>query len=126
MTQCEACSSAAAGPLRVHPGNPRYFADGSGGAVYLTGSHCWHNLQDQGLPECRPFDFDAYVDLLQGHYHNFIRLWAWEGACSAVGPNARRVFEPMPYLRTGPGTALDGRPKFDLTQWNPAYFDRLR
>jgi hypothetical protein len=73
-----------------------------------------------------PFDFAAYLDFLEAHYHNFMRLWAWEGGCSAVGPRARQVFEPLPYLRTGPGTALDGQPKFDLTQWNPAYFDRLR
>ena len=31
----------------------------------------------------------------------------------------------MPYLRTGPGTANDGRPKYDLTQFNPLYFERL-
>src|SRR5262245_17715422 len=40
---------AAIGPLRVHPANPRYFTDGSGKAVYLTGAHTWNNLQDIGL-----------------------------------------------------------------------------
>ena len=39
----------AKGPLRVHPENPRYFTDGSGRAVYLTGSHVWNNWQDQGI-----------------------------------------------------------------------------
>jgi hypothetical protein len=29
-------------------------------------------------------------------------------------------------LRTGPGTATDGLPKFDLSRLNQAYFDRLR
>jgi hypothetical protein len=33
---------------------------------------------------------------------------------------------PHPWKRTGPGTALDGQPKFDLHQFDPAYFDRLR
>src|SRR5262249_19599340 len=28
--------------------------------------------------------------------------------------------------RTGPGNASDGKPKFDLTKYNQAYFDRLR
>lgn len=32
---------------------------------------------------------------------------------------------PLPYSRTGPGTALDGKPRFDLKQFNQAYFDRL-
>ena len=36
------------GPLRVHPKNGRYFADGDGRAVLLTGSHTWDNLQDIG------------------------------------------------------------------------------
>ncbi len=36
-----ALSAAAAtqGPLRVHPDNPRYFADASGRALLLAGSH---------------------------------------------------------------------------------------
>jgi len=32
-----AARSPVSGPLRVHPANPRYFTDGSGKAVYLTG-----------------------------------------------------------------------------------------
>ncbi len=34
--------------------------------------------------------------------------------------------DPLPYLRTGPGIALDGLPKFDLAKFNPAYFERMR
>jgi hypothetical protein len=30
-----------------------------------------------------------------------------------------------PFKRTGPGTALDGQPKYDLNQWNPEFFERL-
>ena len=33
---------------------------------------------------------------------------------------------PQPWPRTGPGTATDGKPKFDLVQFDDAYFDRLR
>ena len=33
---------------------------------------------------------------------------------------------PVPWQRTGPGNALDGKPKFDLTKFNPEYFTRLR
>jgi hypothetical protein len=32
----------------------------------------------------------------------------------------------MPYLRTGPGVALDGKQKFDLTQFNQGFYDRMR
>jgi hypothetical protein len=43
------------GLLRAHPDNGRYFADDSGKAIYLTGSHTWANLQDIGLPGDPPF-----------------------------------------------------------------------
>ncbi|HLJ96773.1 MAG TPA: hypothetical protein VKU02_26605, partial [Gemmataceae bacterium] len=74
----------ATGPLRVLKSNPRYFTDGSGKAIYLAGSHNWHNFQDNGhrLPESQDpppiFDYDGYLDLLQKHNHNFFRLWRWE------------------------------------------------
>jgi hypothetical protein len=35
------------------------------------------------------------------------------------------MYETMPYLRTGTEMASDGKPKFDLNQFNQAYFDRL-
>jgi hypothetical protein len=72
----------ATGPLRLLQANPRYFTDGSGKAIYLAGSHNWHNFQDNGhrLPEGKDppqtFDFDAYLDFLQAHHHNFLKLWA--------------------------------------------------
>lgn len=35
-------------------------------------------------------------------------------------------YKPLPYKRTGPGLARDGKPKFDLHQWNETSFQRLR
>ena len=128
-----------AGSLQLHPENPRYFTDGtitSDGtlkAVYLTGSHTWNNLVDMGRsdpPEA--FDFDAYLDLLERHNHNFIRLWAWDStvwdtrANGKLGKDFEHYVGPLPWVRTGPGTATDGKPKFDLTKFDPAYFQRLR
>ena len=73
-------AQSARGPLRVHPENPRYFtdgrtnADGSLKAVYLTGSHTWNNFQDSG-PDATPFNYSAFLGLLETHHHNFFRLW---------------------------------------------------
>ncbi len=112
----------ATGPLRVHPSNPRYFTDGSGKAIYLTGSHNWWNLADGGDTNPPPaFDYTAYLDFLQTRNHNFIRMWR-----SELALYKGTYVEPHPWARTGPGTALDGRPKFDLNQFNQPYFDRLR
>jgi hypothetical protein len=122
----------ARGPLRVHPTNPRYFTDGSGKAVYLTGSHTWANLQDQGATDPPPvFDFDRYLDWLVERNHNFIRLWAWEQARWAPWSDGKNgtsdwFIQPSAYARTGPDLALDGKPQFDLTKFDPIYFTRLR
>ncbi len=124
----------ATGPLKPHPTNPRYFTDVSGKAVYLTGSHVWNNLPDIGPSDPPPaFDFDAYLDFLRRHNHNFIRLWrleevAWD---TRLQPNdvdqaAMNNVAPHPWKRTGPGNALDGKPKFNLEEFDPAYFERLR
>ena len=96
-------------PLRVHPANPRYFQDAAGRAVYLTGSHHWDNLIDNGE---RPggFDFASYLDRLEAWGHNFVRLWSHEAWTHDL--------HPRPYLRSGP--------RFDLTRFDPEYFARLR
>lgn len=108
--------------LRIHPTNPRYFTDGTGRAIYLTGSHTWYNLQDSGTigEPLTHFDYSAYLDLLQSSGHNFTRMWAWEGGVN------KNYCAPLAYRRMGPGTALDEKPKFNLNQFNQEYFDRLR
>lgn len=130
-------NQAAAGPLRVSSKNPRYFsvqvADGRERAVYLTGSHIWNNLQDGMGPGAevpdRPeqFDFDAYLRFLVDRGHNFIRLWRWEQIRSqSAGAAFHLNMQPQPWMRTGPGVAKDGRARFDLTRFDPSFFERLR
>jgi len=123
------------GPLVVSTTNPRYFtvAGAPEKAVYLTGSHVNNNLHD-GLgfgPECpeepERFDFDAYLELLTERGHNLIRFWRWEQFRGHLTPaGVHFCMTPQPWPRTGPGTAKDGKPKFDLSAFDQAYFDRLR
>jgi hypothetical protein len=35
-------------------------------------------------------------------------------------------FDRVPWERTGPGTAQDGRPRFDLTRVSPGWLERVR
>ncbi len=123
------------GPLRVCQDNPRYFADKNGKALLLVGSHVWYNLVDMGPEDPpRPFDYEAYLTWITQLNHNFMRMWAWEMTqwdTKANGAHARKdvtrfYVTPHPWLRTGEDKALDGKPKFDLTQFNPRYFERLR
>lgn len=112
-------SENASGPLRLHPANPRYFtdgkrnADGSLRAVYLTGSHTWTNLQDvDGYKELTNLGelggFERHLEWLHSYHHNFIRLWILEHAWDAA--EGARI-APLPWPRTGPGDALDGKPR---------------
>ena len=120
----------AKGPLHVHSSNPRYFTDGTTNpdgslrAVYLTGSHTWNNFQHNGVyPHV---DYDEYLDFLEKQNHNFVRMWAWEQGGWDPWSAGYVIVEPVPYARTGPGSALDDKPKYDLTKFNDQYFERLR
>jgi len=96
--------------------------------VLLSGSQTWTSFQDLSLNATPgPIDFNAYVAFLQQHGHSATILWRKElptwcnwgagGIWHAAG---------FPWLRAGPGMASDGLPKFDLNQFDPAYFARLR
>jgi hypothetical protein len=134
----------ATGPLRVSKINSlpvngkskrsegqghRYFTDGTGKPIYLTGSHTWPNLIDRGPTDPPPkLDYNRYLDFLAAHHHNFIRLWGrhvtWYRFYS---PRGQLLYgAPLAWPRTGPGVALDGKPRFDLSKFDPAYFARLR
>ncbi|HZP85096.1 MAG TPA: DUF6298 domain-containing protein [Chthonomonadaceae bacterium] len=115
------------GPLRILKSNPRYFTDGSGRAVYLTGAHTWSDLQDMGETDPpKPFDYAAYLDFLQAHHLNLIRLWRWELPRWKEDDGIIHYCVPQPWKRVGPTLAQDGKPRFDLKQFDPAYFRRLR
>jgi uncharacterized protein DUF6298/collagenase-like protein with putative collagen-binding domain len=117
----------ARGPLRVSPANPRYFADPSGRVVLLSGDHTWYTLQDSGVSDPPlAFDYEGFVDFLQSNGVNFFRMFVWEQAKWSEGVNGDFYYAPLPYQRTGPGVARDGKPKVDLTKFNQTYFDRLR
>ena len=113
-----------AAPLTVHPTNPRYFTDGSGKAIYMTGSHTWFLIQTD--PPMQQTDnsyqhMEDYLDWVQSFGHNYLRIWANFHYSDTP---------PHPWQRTGPGTVCnggcDGGLKADMTKFNQSYFDMLR
>ena len=115
--------SPAVGPLRVHSGNPRYFTDDSGRTIYLAGHQWFNDVQHNAWNYPVNVDWDRYLDFMNERKLNYLRNWlVW----SVGDPTAGRPTPLMPFKRTGPGKALDGKPKFDLRQFDPAFFERLR
>ena len=119
------------GPLTASR-NPDYFQDAGGNPLILCGSQTWNTLQDWGTGgSAQPLDFDAFVNFLKAHGHNFTLLWRTELPkfsnlpVTATNPPDFTV-SPHPWRRTGPGLATDGGLKFDLTRFDSDYFERLR
>ena len=121
--------SQTAGPLRVHPTNRRYFTDGSGRAILLAGSHTWASVFEQGPSNPPPpFNITQFENFLQSYGHNFTRTFVWEQSRWATWTtdNNYWFYPGPPWKRTGPGTADDGLPRFNLDSLNQTYFDWVR
>jgi hypothetical protein len=120
-----------AGPL-VASDNPNYFRDANGSILILNGSQTWNTLQDWGTNgSVQTSDFNAFINFLTAHGHNFTLLWRIEmpkfcGLPSTASAPPDFWAGPHPWRRTGPGNATDGGLKFDLTKFDQSYFDRLR
>jgi hypothetical protein len=108
----------APGALAVYAQNPHYFADRAGKPILLIGDYTWGTFSD---PD---YDYKLMFNTLKEHGLNFARMWLWWGCDSFPEPINRPNLNP--YVRSGPGIANDGRPKYDLTRFNPAFFQRLR
>ena len=113
------------GTLRVSTANARYFENDTG-IVVLTGAWWWHTLQDGGATyPPTATDWDAYLTYITARGGNLMKHSVQEspGPWPDVDPF---WYRPLPWARTGPGTANDGRAKFDLNTFDSEYFDRLR
>jgi hypothetical protein len=111
--------------LRIHPAYPCYLQQPDGKPAVLIGDYTWGTFSDVD------YDYVAMFDSLQAHGLNFARVWLWWGCEQFPGLTDRHMVMMdrrfvVPYQRIGPGVAQDGQPKYDLSRFNPAFFDRLR
>ncbi len=103
----------AAGPLRVHPTNPRYFtdgtktADGAWKAVYLTGSHTWANLIDRGTERPAAGLRLRRIPGLPRRSTTTTSSASGAGTSAGIEKYGERPLHagPLPWPRTGPGKA---------------------
>jgi hypothetical protein len=101
---------------RVHPNDPhRLIVNGS--TWYLAGYTPGLGLLiDQANPMTS--SYQSLMDKMAANRINSFRNWFTSGQ-----PFGNTT---VPYQRTGPGLAADGRPRFDLTKFNQAHFDYFR
>ena len=112
------------GALAALPTNHSYFQDAKGKPVVLIGDYTWGIFSDSN------YDYLKFFDSLKSRGLNIARIWLWWGCEEFPAEDPSKFLGPAlhvePYLRPGPGTANDGRPRYDLTGFNPVFFDRLR
>ncbi len=120
-------SERAVAPIRLHPDNPHYFLWRDRPTILITsGEH-------YGAVLNRQFDYKKYLQTLESLGFNLTRTFS--GAyCEGVGNfkiqnNTLAPAEGQlicPWARSNEPGYANGGNKFDLTRWDPAYFERLR
>jgi PA14 domain-containing protein len=120
-------SAATAKPLSLHPENPHYFLFRGKPTVLIT------SAEHYGAVLNLDFDYVKYLDTLAKDGLNNTRTFtgsyvepqgAFNIARNTLAPGPNRFICPWARSDT-PGYANSGN-KFDLTQWDGAYFKRLR
>ena len=113
--------SAQVKPISLHPGNPHYFSyQGKPTILITSGEH-------YGAVMNPDFDYRLYLKTLQNERLNMTRTMtgayfepagAFNISKNTMAPDAQKFM--CPWLRADKGS------KFDLTQWDAAYFIRLK
>ncbi len=116
-----------AAPISLHPENSHYFLyQGKPTILITSGEH-------YGAVVNLDFDYVRYLDELKAKGLNNTRTFtgayvepqgAFNIAKNTLAPSANRFIAPWARSAT-PGYANGGN-RFDLTKWDPAYFQRLK
>ncbi|HXJ59360.1 MAG TPA: hypothetical protein VNU68_22175 [Verrucomicrobiae bacterium] len=117
----------AAPPISLHPDNPHYFLFRGEPTVLIS------SAEHYGAVLNLDFDYVTYLATLARDKLNHTRVWtggvyfepqgAFNIARNTLAPAPGRFISPYARSRE-PGFAGGGN-KFDLSQWDPAYFKRL-
>src|SRR5487761_1449404 len=110
--------------VKINPANPKYLLFRGKPLVLITATEHYGSVVN------RPFDFEKYLDDAAKHKMTMTRtfllfreLQSPRNPSSPLKPESPDYISP--FVRSGPGKALDGEPIYDLDQWNPEYFERL-
>lgn len=110
-------------PISLNPENPHYFLyHGKPTMLITSGEH-------YGAVLNLDFDFIKYLNELQSHDLNLTRTFSGEYVESPASFNIRHntlAPEPDRFICPWQRATDKDEYKFDLTQWNPNYFKRLK
>ena len=111
-------------PIHIHPTNPKIFEFRNQPLVLLTAT------EHYGAVMNRPFDMARYLADVADKQITLTRLFMlFRELQTAINPYSTCKPETQdyvaPFMRTGPGRALDMELKYDLDQPNPEFFERL-
>ena len=118
---------AAAEPITLHPDNPHYFLWRGKPTVLVT------SAEHYGAVLNLDFDYARYLDELQAHGLNHTRVFSgtyrevptsFQITDNTLAPKPGRF--ACPWARSDQPGESDGGKKFDLTNWDDAYFTRLK
>ena len=119
-------TEAGAEPIKLDPSNPHYYTFNGQPTILIT------SAEHYGAVVNLDFDYVAYLDALKAHGLNYTRIWP--GAVlemvgeftqdNTMGPRPDRTI--VPWLRSHEPGYVYGGNKFDLDQWNPEFFARLK
>ncbi len=110
--------------VKINPENPKYLLFRGKPLLLVSASEHYGSVIN------RPFDYEKYLDDAVAHKITMTRTFLlYRELQSARNPSSPCKPESpdyiAPFVRKGPGKAMDGEPIYDLDQWNPEYFDRL-
>jgi len=114
-------------PIQLHPDNPHYFLYQNQPVVLIT------SAEHYGAVLNEDFDYKTYLQTLHDEGMNYTRVFtgayveipgAFAIGNNTLAPATGRYLAPWP--RVSETGLYEGEQKFDLDQWNPTYFDRLK
>jgi len=114
-------------PIKLHPDNRHYFLFRQAPVVLMGSSEHYGALINLD------FDYIPYLEETRARGLNLVRVFSgtYRETAGSFGIQSNTLAPPTarslaPWKRTAVAGAADGGNRFDLTQWDPAYFNRLR
>jgi len=110
--------------VKLDPENPKYLFFRGKPLVLISASEHYGSVIN------RSFDYEKYLADAAEHKMTMTRTFLlYRELQSARNPSSPCKPESpdyiAPFVRSGPGKAMDGEPAYDLDRWNPEYFERL-